>query len=470
VQVVLARGQAVRGVTVFLFPALDYHGSVVDARGAPVAGARVRLLGTPAGEQEIDKLATEWTADAAGRFTFHAADDAVLEAVSGKARGWARLDGHVAITKQLTIAIGDAAARDAAITGRAIDETGAPIADALIRATPSGRHRDARSTAFATTGADGGFALARLDRELYDIDADAPDRAPATIEKIAGGTRDLTITLDGGLPLAGTVVDGDDHPAPSYTLLVLRRVGAARELVVSRSIVEPRGRFAIRVARGDYDLVASASGWAPSPPAHAAAGTTDVKLTLSSGATLRGTVIDGGTGAPIPYARVMRETNGGGASAQPANIGTVTRADGSFELTGLPPGPLSITIGAGDYHPKIEAAMTAVDGETLGPIAIALTRLAEGEQPSVELVGIGAALSVDGDSLRVERVIAGSGAEAAGIVAGDHVTAVDGIPVASVGLEGALAKIRGASGTTVAITLQRDPPVQLVVQRRKIRG
>ena len=112
--------------------------------------------------------------------------------------------------------------------------------------------------------------------------------------------------------------------------------------------------------------------------------------------------------------------------------------------------------------------MTASDGQTLGPITIALTQLAEGEQPSVELVGIGTALSADGDALRVDRVIAGSGAEAAGIVVGDHVTAIDGIPVAPLGVEGAVAKIRGAAGTTVTITLRRgDQTVQLVVQRRK---
>jgi RNA polymerase sigma factor (sigma-70 family) len=89
VRVALASGQAVRGITVFLFPALDYRGTVVDARGGAVAGARVRLLGTPAGEQVIDKPQTEWSTDRDGRFTFHAADDAVLEAVRGDARGWA---------------------------------------------------------------------------------------------------------------------------------------------------------------------------------------------------------------------------------------------------------------------------------------------------------------------------------------------------------------------------------------------
>src|SRR5262249_7741713 len=103
----------VRGVTVFLFPALDYHGKVVDAAGHPVAGAKVKLLGTPGGEQQIDHPAIEWTSATDGSFIFHAADDAVLEAVHGGTRGRARLDETVIITKQLVIKLGDLPALDA---------------------------------------------------------------------------------------------------------------------------------------------------------------------------------------------------------------------------------------------------------------------------------------------------------------------------------------------------------------------
>ena len=54
-------------------------------------------------------------------------------------------------------------------------------------------------------------------------------------------------------------------------------------------------------------------------------------------------MVDATTGGPIAYARVMREARGGGASIEPANAGTVTRADGTFELTGIPAGPLAIS-------------------------------------------------------------------------------------------------------------------------------
>ncbi len=287
---------------------------------------------------------------------------------------------------------------------------------------------------------------------------------------VRGGSRDVTLTLDAGLAIAGQVRDGNGAPAPAYTLLVFRHDGVARHLIVARSLVDPLGRFEVRVPAGSYELVASAPGWAPSAPPRAAAGATDVALTLSAGATLRGTVVDAADQHPIGHARVAREASSGGASIQPANAGTLTQPDGTFELAGIPPGPLSITITATGFNPRIESGMTASDGGTLGPLSLGLTRLAEGEQPSTELVGIGIVFAADGDDLRVTRVVAGGGAEAAGIVVGDRVTAIDGLPVAPLGVDGAVSRIRGIEGTTISVTVKRgDQLVPLIVTRRKLK-
>jgi carboxyl-terminal processing protease len=73
----------------------------------------------------------------------------------------------------------------------------------------------------------------------------------------------------------------------------------------------------------------------------------------------------------------------------------------------------------------------------------------------------------DGDALRVVRIVPGSGAFDAGIEFGDHIVAIDGVPVTQLGVDRAFASLRGQAGTTVTLTLRRDERyLQLVVERR----
>lgn len=473
-------GARVSGVTIFLFPAVDYQGVVVTADGAPVAGAAVRLLGSPAGEQTLAAPASTWTSDAAGQFVFHAPDDAVLEARAGGRVGRARLDGAVALTHVMTIRLDGDVAADRTITGLIVDEAGAPIEGALVRGAPvadpaggaaavAADAAVARAVAFATSDAGGRFVLAELDRGHYDVAARTDDRAPAVARAVASGA-DIRLTLDRGAALIGAVRDASGAPVGAFTLLVYQARGVSRELVTARSIVDGDGGFHEPVAPGTYELIASAPGLAPSAPTAAQPGVA-ATITLSAGATVRGVVIDRDSKQPLGYARVTREARGGGASAQPANAGTVTRADGSFELLGVPPGPLALFVAAGNHHPRIEAGLVAVDGQTVGPLSIALTALRPGETPQLELVGIGVKLVGDGDALRVDAVIAGGGAADAGVVVGDRIVAVDGALVTETGLDGAIARVRGAPGTRVRIGLVRaGATVELAIERKPIRS
>jgi RNA polymerase sigma factor (sigma-70 family) len=473
VRITLAKKQAVRGLTLFLFPAVDYHGKVVDAQGAAVAGAKVKLAHSPTNEQVLEKIATEWTTDKDGKFVFHAPDEAVLEAAKGGKRGWAILDGAVATTHSMTITIGDAPARDASIRGKVVDNSGSPLDDVLITAVPEeppASKGPPRAVAFATTEPDGTFAIDNLDRKTYSLLAELDEFARTKKGGVAGGTQAVTITLPEGLPIAGIVRDPNDEPVGAYTLLVTKREGVVRKVITTRSVIDPLGRFSVRVDKGNYELLVSATGWAPSAPLEVAAGDRDAKITLAAGGTLVGTVVDADSGAPLSYARIMREGAGGGASAAPANAGTVTRTDGTFELTGIPPGPFTISVGAGEHHPRLESGLVAQEGATLGPIKLTLKKLGEGEQPKIELVGIGVKLTAEGDFLKVDLVVAESGAAAAGIVAGDLIVAVDGVPVTQLGMEGAVTRIRGVPHTKVAVTIQRgDKTVPFVVERKPLR-
>jgi hypothetical protein len=113
--------------------------------------------------------------------SFHAADDAVLEAVAGAARGWGQVDGRVAISHDLVIHVRAQPPRDAQISGVVVDGGGQPIPDALVRAAPTeeaGEVDRPRAPAVTTTAADGRFLLPGLDRGSYELVATADDRAP----------------------------------------------------------------------------------------------------------------------------------------------------------------------------------------------------------------------------------------------------------------------------------------------------
>src|SRR5258708_31031034 len=143
---------------------------------------------------------------------------------------------------------------------------------------------------------------------------------------------------------------------------------------------------------------------APAPGVAGPAGAGGVAVVVGAGAMVRA-VVTGAVGRePVPYARVAYESIGGGASAQPANTGTVTRRDGTFELAGVPAGPLSLSISADGFHQRIEGSLVARDDGELGPLAIELAPLVDGEQPKIELVGIGVPLVAERDGLRADRV------------------------------------------------------------------
>ena len=70
--------------------------------------------------------------------------------------------------------------------------------------------------------------------------------------------------------------------------------------------------------------------------------------------------------------------------------------------------------------------------------------------------GVGMEIGIKDGALIVITPLKGTPAEAAGIIAGDHVAAIDGKPTDGVSTEKAVSQIRGPIGTTVDLTLVRD--------------
>jgi hypothetical protein len=469
VTISLRHGAPVHGVVIPLHPAVDYRGLVVDARGTPVAGARVRVIASPASEAALVELANEWRTGADGRFAFQAVEDSALEATSGGQRGVAVVDHAVVTVKSVRIQLGTAPPFDGAIAGVVRDEHGAPIAGAVVRAARSAMGTGVLATAFAASAADGSFVLSGLEHTSWDVWADAPHRVRGAVANVKVGNHKLVITLDAGLPLAGRVVDHRGAAVTTFTLVAVNHDDARRAIAAIHPVIDPQGQFALRLAPGDYELYATAHGSSRGTPTTVAAGTTNAEVVFSAGTTVTGKIVDRADHTPIPYGWVMVDAPVTTSWMRgPGDHGASALADGTFTLTDVAAGPLQLHAGALDYTDEPLPPLTAVDGAPLGPITVELNRRGE-HQHRGDFVGIGVRFRPDPFGLRIVEVLAGSGAADAGVAADDLITAIDGQSATTLSLDGALAKITGVVGTTVMLHLRRGGrELDLIVERRQL--
>jgi RNA polymerase sigma factor (sigma-70 family) len=468
-------GLRVENLTVYLSPALDYQGLVIGPDGAPVGGAEVRILGSPP-EQGQQAPQDRFFTDGSGKFVFHAPDGALLEARKpGLAPGRARVDDKVTGSHLLLIRLPDAAAPDLGalrLAGIVRAPDGTAIDDALVQvAVTGGEPAENHAEPQALTDEQGRFVLEGLDPEQYTVVATAAGYGPGIATDVAPGRTDLVLELRAEAKISGRVLRASDGTAvPSFTVIVRRPVGLRREPVESRSVIDAEGRFtASGLTPGSYSVVVAAAGYALSGELLVdAPGGQLLEIRLASGGRVTGKITTAG-GAPLPLARISETTAVSGASAVPISASTISAEDGSFELGGLSPGPRSLTVGAYRHHIRMLTGLRIEEGKTLGPLTVQLTPTKEGEEPRMEMAGIGAALSAESDFLLVKDVIAGGGAAEAGIQKGDAILAVDGTSVVKLGFQEALEAIRGPEGSQVRLSIRRAETVSdMVVTRRKI--
>jgi len=472
-------GMRIRDITLYLIPAVDYTGHVVDPEGHPVPGAQVRLFDARTGEQALVGITDRFTSDAKGEFVFHARDDSILEASDGKhAPGRAALDGAAAVSHHLTIKLGPAGAAESLarfrIAGRVSDDHGQPVEGVLVLARHEPEAQVLHPLAQVATDERGEFVLSGLDAGRYTLAASR--RGQATVERggIEAGATGVALTLTGGGVVAGRVVDTKGRPVPAFTIVVTRPTSALEQsIVTTASIIDGEGRFELRdLPAGNVRLIASAAGLAQSEPADAKVDDArPIEITLHRGGTLKGKVVDRTSGEALPRARVTVDTSiGGGSSVVPIQATTVTNDAGEFELSGIAPGTRSAMVAAYAHHLRLLPKLQFDDDATVGPLTVDLAPTKPGETPQLELVGIGVSLKPDGDTLLINRVYPESGAADAGIAEGDRIVAVDGVSVAQLGLDGSIQSIRGPEGTQVQLMIRRgESQTPILVTRKRLR-
>lgn len=476
-------GARVRGITILLAAAVEYVGRVRDPQDRPVPGAEVRVLGAAAGETALLPLVERFTADAQGEFRFVAPERSVLEARHpGFQPGTATVDFSVRASRRLsiTLAPGSPAEHDLSMSGRVEDAQGSPAEGALVVAQLRRGDAPARQ---ATSAVDGAFSIPGLSAGAYLVTATRPGSAPAVARGVRAGDSDVLLRLRAGGRLAGRVRDRrTGEPVAPFTVAVRWR-GRERLLPLrTLAVVDAGGRYEMDdLAPGPAVVVVAAPGRAPSaevevtiPDPGEPAATADFEL--ASGGRIHGLVRDARSREPVPGAEIEVEGEVDlGPSALPVRALATAGPDGAFELRGVPPGPVSLYASAEGHHARIVPGLQVADGESRGPVTVELTPLAAGEDPKLELTGIGAVLAPRRDALVVVSVLPAGGAAEAGLGPGDEVVRIDGTPVTEIDFGAAVNLIRGPENSAVVLGVRKrgDPQgseLRVVVYRRLVRN
>ncbi|MCK6590398.1 MAG: carboxypeptidase regulatory-like domain-containing protein, partial [Polyangiaceae bacterium] len=383
----------------------------------------------------------------------------------------------------------------AVIAGRVVDSKGAPVEGATViarstKALPPAFERDIRPDPSATSDDEGNFEIETTAGDRYHVTASRRGLAPGEALDIPSDTRDLTLTLSRGASLRGIVRDkATGAPVVAFTVNVLKIVGPIerREYQVA-SFFDAQGRYEITgLGTGSFSVIAAAHGYAASdeipfsiqsdPPADPA----PIDIPLGRGGRLTGSVVEENTNTntntntkkPIAGARVSLEGRSNqSAGSAPLLVSTTTGEDGRFELSGLSAGLRSITVVAEGHHGRIVSGLAVAEGGDIGPITVELAKTEEGEEPRLELTGIGAVLSIKDDGLILGQVFPGGGAAEAGLQPGDIILRIDGLAVVDIGFEQAVQRIRGPEGSSVALFVKNaagGEPTEIIVFRRRIR-
>ncbi len=476
-------GERIEDVVLTLSPAVEYLGVVLDPDDKPVAGAEVRLLNAAEGVTALAPLPDRFTSDDRGEFRFSAPEGAWLEASHPSfSPGRAYLGQYVLASRRLQIHL--SALRPSveleSIAGSVLDPQGTPIEGASVSVRSRGRRRQGRFHPDVRSNPDGQFQITDLWPGEYDLRASYPGYALAKADSIRSGSRSVVLKLSLGTRLSGTVRDAATRaPVAAFTLSLQRVRGPlSRDAFTSVAFMDGQGQYEISgLPPGNYAAIVAGYGYSPSAEAIFTneEGPSDkvIDFDLKKGAELFGRVVDRKSGGALAGAQVYLEGQLSSASVISLLSSTVTDSAGRFELRGLAGGLGSVTVSAEGHHTRIVSGLQFENGQRLGPVELDLTPTAEGEEPTLELTGIGAVLMARNDVLVISELMPGAGAAQAGLVVGDEILSIDGRSVLELGFNGAVQHIRGPEGTCVPLMIRRAADrsvVTLTVCRQRVRG
>lgn len=223
------------------------------------------------------------------------------------------------------------------VTGQVVNASRLPVNGATV--TIAGQS--------VVTASDGLFRFANLNAADYTITATAAGQPAATqtVALLPGADTAITLIMSNSLGFFTGQVTANGVGVADVV------VEASNGTVAGTAMTDASGNYSLPVASGTYQLTASAIGAVSSaavPATVAAAGTTNVNLTIARFGNIYGTVVNSSSQA-IPGAAI---TVVGAA----ASTSATSDASGHFQTIGLPAGSYTVTSSVSGLPPASAAA------------------------------------------------------------------------------------------------------------------
>jgi Carboxypeptidase regulatory-like domain/PDZ domain len=267
-----------------------------------------------------------------------------------------------------------AAARHSSVSGRVTRRSdGGPIAGAVVSIGKPWTGAAEVPAVLATTDGDGRWELPELAPGTYVLAATARGFVPAIHNQFEiapdRSPPDLDLALDaGGTPVTGTVRDVNGSAIAGAR--VIAHAASADDIghVELVAVTGANGSYRLDLADGRYQLEAAHDDYMPASESIELVGAAKtVDLVLFPGATVRGRVIAGDTGDPVPDATVLAFGLRGFDVAR-------SDADGKFALHHLGGGAISVRAYARDYATTDATMLVLGIGQRLDGVELVAER------------------------------------------------------------------------------------------------
>jgi large repetitive protein len=360
-----------------------------------------------------------------------------------------------------------------AIRGRVLDGAGGvPILDASVtlqRAGGGGRAlAQLMGESDARTDGEGRFAIEGLAPGSYTVVAQHPDYADATaVVDVKDGPAAAELRMVPGGTVGGVVLSSANTPLAGAAVSLASggrgggfgRGGFGGFAGGDTTVTDESGRFRFRhVTAGRYTVTASLRGHGTTPAdvvLQVGESRENLVLSLASGTRIRG-VVSGLPAGLRGSVRVFASGPDGYAAAGGA------AADGSFELTGAPAGPIDLRATAGDPASGLRSARAQIE-------------IAEGEDEALAQIVFESGFSLSGTVTRNGQAVEGANVSAS-LGGGGPFTSARTNASGAYRLEGLTAGTynvsvsQGGAPRLQSITIEGDATLDLVIPFARLAG